>query len=408
MADMRDEMLYAARTIEQVRNGAIDAQVTNLLDALHGEVVQAGACSTVPKVVKSLVILGEQAVIRRLQPNAGTLLDAEEKLVNDALRPVWTPYRKRRHHYVWQTYLKAWTHVPTGRLWCSRKGGRPFSSGTADIGLENDLYRHHELTDRDVEFLTAFAGPTNQAIRKYTLGWIGYFQDLSEIRRRMVSLRRWDAKVQEFHDILKSNFEEDIQSGVEDYAHDILPELRRGEGAIFGDAAGERHLRWCVFLATQVTRTPRFRETLASTARMCPGVNEAAVIPVMRTMISWNMGYSLHLHRPLLKVEFLQADGAEFITGDQPAFITGAAPRARKAEVGALARGDRAQSPQTQTIYYPLSPTLALLMDFNAGSHSVVHRTASPGEVRNHNHMLARVAHEQVYAASERALVELG
>jgi hypothetical protein len=57
---------------------------------------------------------------------------------------------KRRHHHVWQRYLKSWT---TNRaIWCLQNG-RIFSTGTLNIAVEKDFYKLHKLTREDIALI---------------------------------------------------------------------------------------------------------------------------------------------------------------------------------------------------------------------------------------------------------------
>lgn len=46
--------------------------------------------------------------------------------------------KKRRHHYVWQYYLKAWAEDE--RIFAMR-GDRVFGTGTTDVAVVKDFYR---------------------------------------------------------------------------------------------------------------------------------------------------------------------------------------------------------------------------------------------------------------------------
>jgi len=62
---------------------------------------------------------------------------------------------KRRHHHVWQHYLKPWT--AGGALYCLQDE-RIFPTGTRAIAVENDFYKLDRLTDRDVAWIKLIFG----------------------------------------------------------------------------------------------------------------------------------------------------------------------------------------------------------------------------------------------------------
>ena len=58
---------------------------------------------------------------------------------------------KRRHHHVWQRYLRPWT--VGGTLYCLQDG-RIFSTGTRTVAVEKDFYKLHQLTVEDVALIS--------------------------------------------------------------------------------------------------------------------------------------------------------------------------------------------------------------------------------------------------------------
>jgi hypothetical protein len=62
---------------------------------------------------------------------------------------------KRRHHHVWQKYLRPWTD--RGTLYCLQDG-RIFSTGTRTVAVERDFYKLRRLTAEDVALVKMLFG----------------------------------------------------------------------------------------------------------------------------------------------------------------------------------------------------------------------------------------------------------
>jgi hypothetical protein len=62
---------------------------------------------------------------------------------------------RRRHHTVWQQYLKAWT--VDGVIWCLQNG-RIFRTRTPAIAVEKDFYKLQQLTPEDIDLIKLFFG----------------------------------------------------------------------------------------------------------------------------------------------------------------------------------------------------------------------------------------------------------
>jgi hypothetical protein len=147
------------------------------------------------------------------------------------------------------------------------------------------------------------------------------------------------------------------------------------------------------FIATQYMRTPvRTRSTNQAVADILPTFNVDAAWGLLRTIFADNIGAALYVQRKTMRITLLEAEGAQFITGDQPIVNTRAVD------------GSDHVPPSELELYYPISPTLALLMDWEDGS-GVRERCLLPrDEVTAYNRLLSRASGEQIYARTEGAL----
>ena len=58
---------------------------------------------------------------------------------------------KRRHHHVWQYYLRPWT--TDGQLFCLMED-RIFPTGTTAIAVETDFYKIEKITATDIALIS--------------------------------------------------------------------------------------------------------------------------------------------------------------------------------------------------------------------------------------------------------------
>lgn len=59
--------------------------------------------------------------------------------------------KKRRQHYGWRHYLRAWLDN-NGHLYCS-KAGKVFKSNLANVAQERNFYGLKELSAREISFI---------------------------------------------------------------------------------------------------------------------------------------------------------------------------------------------------------------------------------------------------------------
>lgn len=146
----------------------------------------------------------------------------------------------------------------------------------------------------------------------------------------------------------------------------------------------------------QYLRTPFIMNSVAGALKDVPGFNLDAAWGLMRTMFATSMGGVFYRQQNATRLTFLDAPAlVEFITGDQPI-------------INLRAIEKYGVEPVTEfELYYPLSPSRALLMDFGHQHRRVERKTLSTEEVHEYNRKFIAVAGEQIYAASEDTLKSL-
>jgi hypothetical protein len=301
--------------------------------------------------------------------------------------------KKRKQHYVWEHYLKAW--AVDGQVWCRRGGERRFHTSTENIAHRRDFYRLKEMSERDVQVVETLISKMSEEARRAARGWLPHFQLFHEAKRRLEASGRGsrDRDLERQIDIGINNSEEDLHASVEDRAIPLLAALRDGDDSILGGA--ERFAEFSWFIAMQYMRTPGvMRRSIEAIRGMIPGFSIEASWGLMRTIFATNIGGSLYARRGALRLTFLDAPAElEFVTGDQPIVNT------RAVDVGTDA------PPTELELFYPLTPTRALLMDFDFGRALTERRALSAEEATAFNQMICSESEGQIFARSENALI---
>jgi hypothetical protein len=298
--------------------------------------------------------------------------------------------KKRKHHYIWEHYLSGW--AIGGQVWCLR-GGKSFLASTENVGHRRDFYRLKEMSAYDVEVVEQLISQMGEAVRETARGWMPHFRLFHQFKRTWEASGRNSPELEDLLDATINDLEEDLHAGIEGGAVPGLAALRAGDASIVNHDKRFSDFGW--FIATQYMRTPKMQKSAIEVfGRTIPGFNIEAAWGLLRTIFATNMGGSFFVGRRTLRLVFLEAPaGLEFITGDQPILNTRAVDGAAPTEV---------------ELYYPLTPSRAVLMDFNRPVAATEHKALTADEIARYNGMIADASEGQIYARSREALSAIG
>ena len=285
--------------------------------------------------------------------------------------------------------MEAW--APDGQLWC-RHGDKLFPASTQNVAHERDFYRLQEMSAYDLAVVHELAiKPLEPDLRKIAEGWIPHFTVFFDIKRKYE-----DTGSDELHRALDeyiNNLEEDMLGGLEKRAIPLLDDLRNKGPTIFADPEEAVFHTW--FLAAQYFRTSSMFANVTQVLRSVPGFNAEASFGLMRTIYSCNVGRALWLRRHTLRLTYLRSEVAPLVTGDQPIVNM----RANDLEPGT--------PPQELELYYPVSPRLGVLLDFDASDPGCFTKQLSKEESDELNMAIARRSKQQLYGATRESLADL-
>ncbi|MGC4064854.1 MAG: DUF4238 domain-containing protein [Polyangiaceae bacterium] len=191
------------------------------------------------------------------------------------------------------------------------------------------------------------------------------------------------------------NLEEDLLAGLESHGKPLLGALRlMGEDILNDD---KQSVFQTLFIAAQYFRTPRMLARITAALKDVHGFNVEASFGLMRTIMATNVGYALYARRRGLRLTYLEATGRDtFITGDQPIVNTKALGTALN------------EPPEKLELYYPLSPHLGVLLDFDAGTRTTTRQSLSSEDVAAYNRMIATLSHRQLYGLTIESMADAG
>ena len=289
---------------------------------------------------------------------------------------------KRRHHTVWQQYLKAWT--VDGVIWCLQNG-RIFCAGTPAIAVEKDFYKLQQLTPEDIDLIKLFFGQGHPLAVRNHANFLNMVMAPFQLTHQVPKDKR--PGIDRLLDQYASNVLEDYYSGIEASFIPLLERALGGDISFYDD--DEDCIPFLNYLCTQYMRTKRAKQAV----ELCKADGSADISRVWNVIVPMavtNIGADLFRDRKRRKLVVIQnLTSSPFITGDQPAINLKAA---------------HARPPEHLSIYYPISPKVALIL--GEVDEEPPYRTEglTAEQVATLNRMIVEASHQQVFANSEGAL----
>ena len=302
----------------------------------------------------------------------------------------------KNQHYVWRHYLSAW--APGGTFWCYRhKDKKLFRTQPKSVANENYFYQAHRLTSADEEFLESIISQaSDERLREINRNFIRYSQATFRLRDLLDDKKLSDQQRTEIDKALHwvdKNLGEHFHAGIEHKSHDILDLLRRENDDFY--EIEERRIDFLYFLSNQYFRTAKMRLAMSGVPRRVPGHDPHRTIGIECLIYATNLGRELFRESKAYRIIFLRNQTpTPFIMADQPV-INMLNPK----------KTDDVE------LYYPLSPTLAIVLTKDTQRFPDQRRRASQFEVENYNYTMYQASEDQVYSNDEaylRSLVAMG
>lgn len=299
--------------------------------------------------------------------------------------------KKRKQHYVWRGYLRAWSDHE--QIWC-RRDDKIFKVNLVNIAQERDFYRLRELTNQDIVFLKTMIGQsTENSLRKTNLGQLEFFDRIFLLRSKLKSSGSWNADLEHVFDQEINNLEENWLQKMEDVGSKYLSQLKDRNTSFYSNS--QDFLAFLHFIALQQFRTKKMRDEMIHLFRERMNFDIQAAWPVVRNVISLNIATTIFKERDKFKLILLENKTENsLVTGDQPV-------------INIYGLNKLHTLVEQLEYYYPVSPDLAILISERAELilRDVIELTSE--QVSWYNNAIAVKSHEQTFSNSKESLEKL-
>ncbi|WP_323950233.1 DUF4238 domain-containing protein [Aeromonas caviae] len=297
---------------------------------------------------------------------------------------------KRRHHYVWRKYLKAWAQGDL--IWCLRNNNI-FKSNLMGIAQERDFYKLNELSEADIDFIKRYIKSIpDQNLRNLCQGWAINFIASSELIRsiRAKYPEGENEEIDKEVDRLIYNTEEDLHSEIEISSIHTIEKLIARREDVFDNR--NDYVKFIHYICTQYTRTNSMKQKAILSIPNTLPVDMSKVWNIFSHIIATSVGLSIIREEGQWSVvTLINQSSTPFITTDQPVINTFAAFDHQPEENHEL------------ELYYPLSPTIAILLTkkTSQGEREVI---IDNQQADVYNSSMVSLACEQIFSSSKAEL----
>jgi hypothetical protein len=300
---------------------------------------------------------------------------------------------KKLHHKVPRFYLKAWDEqgrdAKHAQVFCLQSGAIQ-SRNVRNVAAENHFYRLRDLSDSDVEFIHEVAIANSPEILKpYHEKVVDFLSLPHSLRKQLHSSGNATPERLALLDGLIAEMNEDLHTSIEESFKPFLESMLAGDSSFYIDPA--EATKFFRGIAAQYLRTD-----LVNKARTSWKASEferfERLANVLVHIYAVNLGCSLYGDRQRYKIALIQNHSeVPFITADQPVINIASIPKDTR-------------TPEKFELYYPLSPTKAMLLAEPSSAHFPNNLSVSTMSVHVYNSHMASHSYQQIYGSSRQVL----
>lgn len=330
--------------------------------------------------------------------------------------------KKRKHHYVFQSYLKSWT--VNSKIWCYRNS-KPFNTSTENIAQERDFYRLRPLNKDEYNLYQLFIQDYHPEVRKalnehlwaytlfeqdsYELDTLKKYVDFIKNQSFKEEIESLVTNLETLLDVAKNNTEEDFYSDIEGELIRWIELLKQSNSDFyyrnydtsnFDNDAFRFLFDVCVqMFRTKATkkrwleRVQKSLDIIKKKTLTLNGVNLSNInLENLAPHYFWGFQNALayNLYKSKAHLTILQNETERpFITSDQPVINL---------------KSDYSSNEETKELllYYPLSPKIAILI--NDECVDSVTKISDVSNIDYYNSAMIKASLTSIYSDSKEIL----
>lgn len=284
----------------------------------------------------------------------------------------------KQPHYVYRKYLRPWTL--NEKIYCLMNNKKIIFTNIMNIGKENYFYEFKLCTDKEIEIGKLFA-------ENFCDSLMNVYEKINNALKE-VSLLSDDIRKNEIIEFAKQSEEKHFNCVVEDRLKPMLYSLYKEDFSFLENTSDS--MQFFHAIAEQYCRTKKIKE---NTQNMYSSIGDndirgENVWILIRHSIALKIGLSLFQEK--YQVCLLKSENCNFITSDQPVINF---------------HSDFDGIPDEFELYYPISPSLAIMFSKQEKYPDKNIITIDDEDVIKWNDLIAKLSRSQIYS-HKRELLE--
>lgn len=301
---------------------------------------------------------------------------------------------KRKHHYVWARYLKAW--ASRDKIHYISKKGLPATDSVKGLARELGFYKISSFNDDDLLYIRSISKLASEDLQSSHMDFLDRFIVVSNMLKARA--RNYNLDTDLPSQILQYNILENLHGGIERETWPIISELRQGNTDILTDQLNRS--KFCFYIAQQLTRTKTVRDK-SFAASLKSNLPDQMTDAMKRNW--WCISYMLgiNLGKGLLETprdrHFLieNKTGTPLITSDRPVVNVHSCMKATAPDT----------PPEKLDLYYPLSPTHGYMI-CDSEDYLPLKERVTVDDVAHLNKCIAETCGETVYGSTLESVLQ--
>lgn len=302
----------------------------------------------------------------------------------------------KKQHYVWRKYLGAWKDNPSDKdLWTGFINTKAVKKvALLSVAQSSYFYKLEELNDFELHFLNIFNESLSPCVREISdMLYTGYVM-FTQLRKNMATGQiKTDSDYEHQVKKIEMTSIEVLQSQCELMGDSLL---KCNSVSDINNLAPKKEYEFLYYLMVQYLRTKARKDSFASSitdSSDLMGVVEKCW-PYFNFVVAMQMVESFVVKKDYRFVFIKNTSAMPFITGDQPVINS----------LGHIT--DEEGYAKELELYYPTTPTTALMISFNPGA-KFSEMSVDEEFVKSHNELIAKEAQLHLFANDEQVLKDI-